>query len=121
MASVPAQCTSTKAGRYLYIKNSPPGAIIPAERKEKIMYFKLIYGASPITCAEENFEARSEKEAAAKARRKIAAAVKDGRYEPDYHGPVKLYYYGPGEYEVWKGDMWYGGEPTYEQRHEVAL
>lgn len=80
------------------------------------MYYALTLGSTTI-----RFEARSEKAAAAEARCEIDAAIKAGHYIPDYHGPAKLWYYGPGEREVWQGNMFYGGNPTYEQRHEVAI
>ena len=84
------------------------------------MYFKLFYGTRTATI-QECFEARSEKEAVSKTRRKIVAAIKRGEYVSDYHGPAKLYYYGPGEFEVWKGTMWYAGTPKHEQMHAVAF
>ena len=70
------------------------------------MYFKLQYNPR----MSERFEARSEKEAVYKAKRKI-------QREEEVENP-QLYFFGPGEYEVWSGGMWFDGEPTHEQYHE---
>lgn len=80
------------------------------------MYFTLSIKGYKI-----RFEARTEKEGRAKARRKIESIRKAEGLEADYYGQPRLRYYGPGEREVWQGEMFYGGEPTYEQAHDVAL
>ena len=82
--------------------------------------YQVVYGSIP-GASRENFEARSEKEARAKALRKIKSEEKAGRYDAMYHGKATLYRYGPGESEVWSGSMWYSEEPTKQQRREVAL
>lgn len=75
-------------------------------------YYKLHFEMTSIP-----FEARTDKEAVAKARRKLAAARRAGELTSD----ATLFYYGPGEREIWNGSMFYGGRPTYEQRHEIDL
>jgi hypothetical protein len=79
------------------------------------MYYKLSYGAFGRS---EKFEARSDKEAIAKAKRKLQRDEKNEEIE--ITNP-KLYYYGPGGYEVWTGEMWFDGDPTYDQYHEVDV
>ena len=83
------------------------------------MYFTLVYGQSTLTCAWVLFEARSEKEAIAKAKRKVAAAKKAGTCLQGYHGSPELFYCGPGEYEVWQGHAWVSDEPRHKQFHKV--
>ena len=80
------------------------------------MYYKIYFGSSS-----ERFEARSDKEAVAKARRKIAAELKSesSAYGPSYHGEPTLYYY--RDYEPWSGEMFFASDPTYEQRHIIPV
>ena len=80
------------------------------------MYYKLIMGRTSVA-----FEARTDKEAAAKARRKIKAEESDPEsgYCPGYDAKPTLYYY--RDYEPWSGEMFFASEPTYEQRHIIAI
>jgi hypothetical protein len=77
------------------------------------MYFILLVESYRIP-----FDARTEKEAIYKAKRKIQSLIKKGELINDGNG-AELWFV--RDYEVAFGDMWYGEDATHDQKHIVNL